>query len=82
MIVQVIVIADYCHYRLGGNREVSPFFCPTSWDTLLFFATFFEKVLVISKTFSTFADVQDTEQRRGATPERNTFANGMGGTIS
>lgn len=49
-----------CRYHkcvFGGNREVSPFFCPTSWDTLTFFATFSQKVLVVSKTFPNFANV-------------------------
>lgn len=45
------------YMRIGGNREISPFFCPTSWDTLPFFATFSQKVLVISKTFPNFAHV-------------------------
>lgn len=43
--------------HLGGNREVYPFFCPITWDTLQLFANFLGKVLVVSKTFATFVDV-------------------------
>ena len=41
----------------GGNREVSPFFCPITWDTLPLFANFFAENLAVPKTMLIFADV-------------------------
>ena len=43
------------YMRIGGNREISPFFCPTSWNTSPLFTTFLQNYLEKTKTLLTFA---------------------------